>query len=95
MISRNVKSYHVAVKPNLVVNKNNFLIKIRLNFPELPINEIKKNLNSGKYFYLKKRVNQIDKEKFWSMGEKGIIFEPFQSRIYTHSNLFSHIIGQI
>ena len=29
------------------------------------------------------------------MGEKGIIFEPFQSRIYTHSNLFSHVIGQV
>ena len=29
------------------------------------------------------------------LGEKGIIFEPFQSRIYTHSNLFSHIIGQV
>ena len=95
LISRNVKSYHVAVKPNLIVNKDNFLIKIRLNFPELPINKIKKKLNTGKYFYLKKRVSQIDKEKFWSMGEKGIIFEPFQSRIYTHSNLFSHIIGQV
>ena len=31
----------------------------------------------------------------WSFGEKGIIFEPFQSRIYTHANLFSHIIGQV
>ena len=29
------------------------------------------------------------------MGEKGIIFEPFQSRIYTHANLFSHVIGQV
>ena len=29
------------------------------------------------------------------MGEKAIIFEPFQSRIYTHGNLFSHIIGQV
>ena len=29
------------------------------------------------------------------MGEKAIIFEPFQSRIYTHANLFSHIIGQV
>ena len=26
--------------------------------------------------------------------EKGI-FEPFQSRIYTHANLFSHVIGQV
>ena len=29
------------------------------------------------------------------MGEKAIIFEPFQSRIYTQPNLFSHIIGQV
>ena len=29
------------------------------------------------------------------LREKGIIFEPFQSRIYTHGNLFSHIIGQV
>ena len=26
---------------------------------------------------------------------KRIIFEPFQSRIYTHGNLFSHVIGQV
>ena len=29
------------------------------------------------------------------LGEKGIIFEPFQSRIYTHGNLFSHTLGQV
>ena len=30
----------------------------------------------------------------WKLGEKGIIFEPFQTRVYPHSNLYSHIIGQ-
>ena len=95
LISRNVKSYHVAISPSLIKNKNNFLIKIRLNFPELQIKKIKKQLEEGKYFYLKKRIDQIDKEKFWRLGEKGIIFEPFQSRIYTHANLFSHIVGQV
>ena len=68
---------------------------MRVNFPELPVKEIEKKLNIGKYFYIKKRISQVDKEKFWSLGEKGLIFEPFQSRIYTHSNLFSHIIGQV
>jgi cell division protein FtsI (penicillin-binding protein 3) len=95
LISRNVKSYHVATNPGFINNKDNFLIKIRLNFPELSIEKIKKQLEEGKYFYLKKRIDQNDKEKFWRLGEKGIIFEPFQSRIYTHANLFSHIIGQI
>ena len=95
LLSRNIKSYHAAINPKLIKNKNNFIIKLRINFPELPIKKIEEKIQKGKYFYLKKRISQIEKEKFWSLGEKGIIFEPFQSRIYTHANLFSHLIGQV
>ena len=95
LISRSIKSFHAAINPSLVKNKENFLIKLRLNFPELSFKIIEKKLDEGKYFYLKKRINQKEKEKLWSLGEKGIIFEPFQSRIYTHANLFSHVIGQV
>ena len=95
LISRNIKSFHAAVNPNLVMNKDNLLIKLRLIFPKIEVQEVERLLKKGKYFYLKKRINQIEKEKLWKLGEKGIIFEPFQSRIYTHANLFSHIIGQV
>ena len=95
LVSRNVQSFHAAINPSLIKNKENFLIKIRLNFPDLSIEKIKKKIEKGKYFYLKKRLDQKDKEKLWSLGEKAIIFEPFQSRIYTHGNLFSHILGQV
>ena len=95
LISRNINSYHAAINPKLIKDKKNFLLKIRLNFPELSIERVKKKLQIGKYFYLKKRLDQHDKEKLWKFGEKGIIFEPFQSRIYTNGNLFSHILGQV
>ena len=95
LISRNIQSYHAAINPALIKNKDNFLIKIRLNFPEFSIENLESKIKKGKYFYLKKRINQIEKEKLWKLGEAGIIFEPFQSRIYTHGNLFSHIIGQV
>ena len=95
LISRNVKSFHAAINPRLITNKENLIIKLKLTFPELQIEKIKTQINNGKYFYLKKRIDQKDKEKLWALGEKGIIFEPFQSRIYTHGNLFSHIIGQV
>ena len=95
LISRNIRSFHAAVNPSLINNKKNFLIKLKLNFPEISIKKINSKINSGKYFYLKKRITQNEKEKLWSLGEKGIIFEPFQSRIYTHGNLFSHVIGQV
>ena len=95
LISRNISSFHVAINPKLVNNKKNLLIKLRLAFPELDIEDFEKKLSKEKYFYLKKRVSQDDKEKLWRLGEKGIIFEPFQSRIYPHANLYSHIVGQV
>ncbi len=52
------------------------------------------NLNKKKYFYLKKRLTETQREKLWKLGEKAIIFEPFQTRVYPHSDLYSHIIGQ-
>jgi len=96
LISRNVNSSHAAVIPKLVKNKKNFILKLRLNFPDLPINEIEKKLNKGKYFYLKKRINQFERESLWALGEKGIKFETFQARMYTHGNLFNHdVVGQV
>ncbi len=95
IISRNVKTFHAAIDPKLVKDEKNFLIKLRVNFPDLPINEIKKNLKDNKYFRLKKRINQDERDRFWALGEKAIKFEPFEARMYTHGNLFSHIIGQV
>tara|TARA_B100001093_G_C26806469_1_gene1005704 strand:+ start:99 stop:1823 length:1725 start_codon:yes stop_codon:yes gene_type:complete len=96
LISRNVNTYHVAAIPRLIKDKKNFLIKLRLNFPELRINEIEEKFNRNKYFYLKKRINQSERERFWALGEKGIKFESFQARMYTHRNLFNHdVVGQV
>ena len=95
IISRNINTFHAAIDPKLIKDKKNFLLKLRLNFPELPIKEVKKKLNGNKYFRIKKRIDQMEKDKFWALGEKAIKFEPFQARMYTHGDLFSHIIGQV
>ena len=95
IISRNINTYHAAVDPKLVKDKKNFLIKLRLIFPDLPNDEIRKKLNGKKYFRIKTRITQNEKQKLLSLGEKAIKFEPFQARLYTHGDLFSHVIGQV
>ena len=87
LISRNVTSYHVAVNPKFIDSKDKFLLKLRLNFPALPIQRIEKKLKEGKYFYLKKRITQLEKQNI-GFGEKAIILEPFQSNfeIYLSCN---------
>ena len=95
LIARNITAYRAAIKPSLITNKENFVIKIKLNFPEISISELKKKLEKKKYFYLKKRLTEEERYNLWLLGEKGIIIEPFQSRVYPHGQLFSHVLGQI
>ena len=95
LISRNIKAYHAGVYPNLIKDKKKFLLNIKYNFPEISQTYLKSKLEKNKYFYLKKRLTDVQKTKFWQMGEKGISFEPYQTRIYPHADLYSHILGQI
>ena len=59
LIARNINSYHAAVKPNLIKNKENFILNIQLHFPEISIKELKKKLKNKKRFYLKRRLTPI------------------------------------
>jgi len=95
LMARNINSFHAAVKPSLIKNKENFILNIKLNFPKISAQELKKNLENKKYFYLKKRLTEDEKNRLWSLGEKGIIIEPFQRRVYPHGQLYSHVLGQI
>ena len=94
LLARNIQTYHAGIRSNLVKDKKKFLVKVKLAFPELNNKVLISNLNKKKYFYLKKRLTDLQREKLWKLGEKGIIFEPFQTRVYPHAGLYSHIIGQ-
>ncbi len=95
LIAKNIRVYHAALKPNLINNKKQFILKLKLLFPEFNSINIKKKLDNKKYFYLKKNISEEERLKLWSLGEKGILFETTQTRIYPHKNLFSHVVGQI
>ena len=95
IIARSIDIYSAGVRPRLVSNKKKLLINLRLIFPELDTNKIKKKLNNNRFFYIKKRLTEDEKTKLWLIGNKAIVFEKKQFRIYPQKNLFSHIVGQI
>ena len=95
LISRNIESYHAAVRSKLIKNHKKLIINLKLIFPNLDTKKIETNLKTKRQFYIKKRLTESEKQKLWELGEKGIIFEPYQARVYPNGDLFSHIIGQI
>jgi len=95
ILAKNIRVYNAAIKPNLIKNKKNFLLKLKLLYPGIDLKSIKNKLEKNKYFYLKKNISKQEQIKLWSLGEKAILFETTQTRIYPHTNLFSHVLGQI
>tara|TARA_B100001123_G_scaffold328137_1_gene369190 strand:- start:173 stop:1690 length:1518 start_codon:yes stop_codon:yes gene_type:complete len=95
ILARNVPIYSVGVRPSLINDKEKFLINLRIAFPNFNAEEIEIKLKKNKFFYLKKRLTQEEKDKIWLLGEKGFEFESKPYRIYPQENLFSHVLGQI
>ena len=95
VLARNINIYSAGVRPKLIKDKKNFLINLKILFPKLNYSEISKKLNNDKFFYLKKRLTEDDKTNLWLIGNKALIFEKKQFRIYPQKSLFSHVIGQI
>ena len=98
LIAKTIITHNVGINPNLVIDKKKLLLNLKLIFPEktnIEFNKIEKNLNSKKFFYIQKKINQDKLDELILLGDKSIITEQKISRIYPHENLFSHIIGQI
>ena len=68
---------------------------MRLILPDIDIESIKKKLINNNFFYIKKRLTEEERTKLWLLGDKSILFEKKQIRIYPQQDLLSHVMGQI
>jgi len=97
ILARNINVYRAGIKPKFIKDKKKFLINLKLNFPELDVNNIRKKINKGNFFYiLNNRLTEEEKDKLWSLGlgNKILNLEEKQHRVYPQKNLFSHVLGQ-
>ena len=60
------------------MRQEKFLIKLRLVLPELPIKEIKQKLNGDKYFRIKTRIDQNEKQKLWRLESRQLNLSLFK-----------------
>ena len=95
LLAKNVKLFSAAIKPRSITDEAKLLINLKLIFPNLDIDSLKKKIKYGKYFYIKKRLNESEWRKLWLIGDKSIDLAEKQFRVYPQESLFSHIIGQI
>ena len=95
IIAKTVNTLTVGINPNLIIDEKKLLINLKLIFPDIDFNKVKKRIKKKKYFRLKKELNQNQIDRLRFLGDKSIQFEEKITRIYPQQNLFSHIVGQI
>ena len=95
ILAKTVNTINVGINPNLVIDKKKLLLNLKIIFPNKNFKNFDKKFNGKKFFYLEKKITHEKLEQLILLGDKSIITEERISRVYPHSNLFSHIIGQI
>ena len=95
ILARSIEIYSAGVRTKLVQDKKKLLINLRLIFPDLNVDDFEKKFKKNEFFYIKKRLTDDEKTKLWLIGNKAIVFEKKQHRIYPQQNLLSHVLGQI
>jgi len=95
VLAQSLNTYNLYLRPKKIKNKENILIKLKIIFPELNFQKLRKKLNTSKTFIVKRNLTPSQYNKVMQLGEPSIELELSETRIYPHKNLFSHIIGQI
>ena len=79
---KTVSSIDIGINPAEVIDKKKLLINLQLIFPKKNFVEIKKKINSNKFFYFEKKITAENYEKIMKLGDKSIKPEEKLTRIY-------------
>jgi len=95
ILARSVNAWAAGISPKLIKDEKKLLINLKIIFPNLNLKKLEEKIAKGKFFYISRRLNNLERDKLWLLAKKAVIIERKQIRIYPHSHLFSHVIGQI
>ena len=94
-LAKSVKSIDIGIKTSEVIDKKKLLLSLNIIFPNKDFDKIRRQLDEKNFFWLEKKISEVNYEKLMKLGDKSIKPEEKVLRVYPQKNLFSHIIGQI
>ncbi len=96
LLAVNLPSASLFANPQIVIDPENSVKKIAEILPDINKAKLLADLKSNKSFiWVKRDLLPSQQERIMSLGLLGFDFEEEQKRIYTFSNLSSHIVGYV
>lgn len=94
VIATSLPTVNLFANPKKILNPNKAALALSKVLPELSYDEILPKLKRrGSFVYIKRNLTPSQQYDINALGIPGLEFEDGEKRIYPHSNLFAHIIG--
>jgi len=96
LLAINLPSYSLYANPSKMLDKEEAAHSLKEIFPELDEKKLLRNFASNKRFvWVKRDLSSKEKLEVNNLGLPGVYFEQEYKRVYTHGNMFAHIIGYV
>ncbi len=94
LIATSLPTVNLFANPKKIINPHKAAQSLSKVLPELSYDDILPKLKRrGSFVYLKRNLTPSQQYDINALGIPGLEFEDGEKRIYPHSNLFAHIIG--
>ncbi len=94
-LTANLLTSDISVNPKAVHDKNKFIKKVVTLDNNLNKEKLESFISQDKFFWLKRNADPGELQKYIDIGETGIEFRDAYKRKYLHSELFSHVLGEV
>ena len=69
ILAKTILTRNIGINPNLVINKETLLLKLKILFPDKNYKLVEKNLNGKKFFYFAEELDPENFEKLIMLGD--------------------------
>ncbi len=94
IVATNLPTVNLYADTHKVPEAKEAAEKLTATLPDLKYDEVFKHLTSGQRFiYLRRNLTPAEQMAVNRLGIPGLSFEDSESRVYTQSSLFAHVVG--
>jgi cell division protein FtsI (penicillin-binding protein 3) len=96
LLAINLPASSLYANPKKIIDAKEAAENIASLFKDLDKEKLYKDFTSNKSFvWIKRDLTSKEKDEVNNLGLPGIYFEEQEKRVYTHGNMFSHLIGYV
>ena len=93
ILATNLTTHSLYAQPPLMIDTDRAAEELAAIFPDLKVDKLKKQFETRKFLWIKRKISPEQKQAVHDIGEPGLLFGPREMRLYPNGSLAAHVLG--